>query len=56
MSQNHTDFRPAWYQAEMDRIADQRCKCAETWTHPTDVLFLIAFVAVMTAIFVGWFA
>ena len=55
MSQNHSDFGPAWYDAELARLQDQRCKCAETWTHPTDVLLAIGFVVVMTAIFVGWF-
>ena len=56
MSQNHAEFRPAWYQAEMDRLQDQRCECAETWAHPVDVLLAVAFVAVLTLLFVGAFA
>lgn len=56
MSQNHSEFRPAWYQAEMDRLQDQRCECAETWKHPMDIVFAIAFVLLLTAIFIKVFA
>jgi hypothetical protein len=55
MSQNHTEFRPAWYDAELARLQDQRCDCAETWTHPTDVLIAIAAVVVVTLLFLGAF-
>lgn len=55
MSQNHTEFRPAWYDQEMARLQDQRCECAETWTHPVDVLLAVAFVVVLTLLFVGVF-
>jgi hypothetical protein len=55
MSQNHSEFRPAWYEDELARLQDQRCDCAETWAHPMDVLLAIAFVLVLTAVFVGWF-
>lgn len=55
MSQNHAQFRPAWYDAELARLHDQRCECAETWSHPTDVLLAAAFVIVLTLLFVGVF-
>jgi hypothetical protein len=56
MSQNHSEFRPAWYEDELERLASlEEHPHGRTWSHPTDVLFLIAFVALMTAIFVGWF-
>ena len=56
MSQNHAQFRPAWYDAELARLQDQRCECAETWAHPVDVLLAVAFVIVLTLLFVGAFA
>jgi hypothetical protein len=49
-------YRPQWYEDELDRLASlEEHPHGRTWSHPTDVLFLIAFVALMTAIFVGWF-
>jgi hypothetical protein len=56
MSQNHSEFRPAWYDAELERLAAlEEHPHGRTWSHPTDLLFLIAFVVIGTAIFVGWF-
>ena len=54
--QDHTQFRPAWYEAEMARLQDQKCDCAETWKHPMDIVFAIAFVLLLTAIFIKVFA
>jgi hypothetical protein len=53
--QDHRSFRPAWYQQEMDRLVDQQVDCPETWSHPTDMLFLVAAVALLTGIFIGRF-
>ncbi len=57
MKQDFTDFRPAWYEAELARLESlEERPQGKTWGHPTDLLFLIAFVVIGTAIFVGWFA
>lgn len=49
-------FEPRWYESERARLealaAHERRK---TWGHPTDVLIVIVFVAVLTGLFVGFF-
>lgn len=49
-----TPFEPHWYKAELARAAaeEQRKK---TWGHPMDLLLAIAFVVVLTCLFVGVF-
>lgn len=49
-------FEPRWYQSERARMEAQRAhQSNETWGHPTDILIAIAFVAVLTCLFVGVF-
>jgi len=55
--QDHNAWREAWYEAELARLQSlEEHPQGRTWDHPTDVLFLIAFVVLMTCIFAGWFA
>ena len=49
-------YRPQWYEDELDRLASlEEHPHGRTWTHPTDLLFLIAAVVVLTLLFVGAF-
>jgi hypothetical protein len=50
------DFRPAWYVQELERLESlKEHRQGKTWAHPMDVLLAIAFVLVLTAVFVGVF-
>jgi hypothetical protein len=50
-------YRPQWYEDELERLASlEEHPQGKTWAHPMDLLFLIAFVVLMTCIFAGWFA
>lgn len=56
MKQDFTDFRPAWYDAELARLESlEERPQGKTWGHPTDVLFAIGLVIVLTCLFVGVF-
>jgi hypothetical protein len=55
--QDHSEFRPGWYESELDRLARlEEHPQARTWAHPTDVIFLIALVLVLIEIFCGGFS
>lgn len=57
MKAPYRPYRPQWYEDELDRLASlEEHPQGRTWSHPTDVLLAIAFVAVLTAVFVGAFA
>ena len=50
------DFRPAWYVQELERLESLKERPQDrTWGHPMDVALAIAFVLVLTAVFVGVF-
>ena len=54
--QDHSAWRAAWYEAELARLASlEEHPQGRTWDHPTDVLIAIAFVIVLTLLFVGVF-
>ena len=56
MKQDFTDFRPAWYDAELARLESlEERPQGKTWGHPTDVLLIIGLVIVLTCLFVGVF-
>jgi hypothetical protein len=49
-------YRPQWYEDELNRLAElEEHPQGKTWAHPMDVLLAIAFVLVLTAVFVGVF-
>ena len=49
-------YRPQWYEDELERLASlEEHPHGRTGTHPMDVLLAIAFVLVLTAVFVGVF-
>jgi hypothetical protein len=51
-----SDFRPAWYVQELERLESlKEHRHGKTWGHPTDVLLVIGLVIVLTCLFVGVF-
>lgn len=51
-----SDFRPQWYVQELERLESlKEHPQGKTWSHPADLLIAIAFVVVVTLLFVGVF-